>query len=329
LTIEFQNVLPGRRNLIARLAPRKERRQSILLAPHMDTVGADPSKFVPRHKSGRLYGRGACDTKGSVAAMFSAVCEVARSKDRPAHTELIFAGLIDEENAQAGSRALARSGLKADLAIVGEPTQCRVVTAHKGCVWLQIEARGQAAHGATPQLGVNAIHRMAKIVERLEVDYARQLRTRRHKLLGAGSINVGTITGGKQPNIVPDACVIEIDRRYLPGETEKSVIQEIRALLARHHLTATFASSKTAPALPLETDAKLPLVRQFLHCAGQPRALGVDYFCDAAILAAGGIPSIVFGPGDIAQAHTVDEWISLSQLERAKDLLVKFFRAQP
>ena len=329
LEVEFQKVLPGRANIIARLRPAGKIRQTILLAPHLDTVGAGGTKFIPQRKNGRLHGRGACDTKGCVAAMLSGLMELAGGKNRPAHTQIVFAGLIDEENAQAGSRALAASGFKADLAIVGEPTKLQVVTAHKGSLWLQLTAHGQAAHGATPHLGKNAIHEMARIVDALETDYAKQLKRRKHPLLGSGTVNVGKISGGTQPNIVPDACVIEIDRRTLPGETEKSVVREITALLRAKKLSAEISSFKLAPALPLETDFRLPLVRDFLRSAKQRRPVGVDYFCDAAVLSAGGIPSVVFGPGDIAQAHTADEWISLAELERGKDLLVRFFQSLP
>ena len=337
LEVEFQQViladghhkLPSRANVLARLRPRNKIRQTILLAPHLDTVGAEGTKFIPQRKNGRLYGRGACDTKGSVAAMLDALCELAAAKSRPLETEIIFAGLIDEENAQAGSRALAASGFKADLAIVGEPTKLQVVTAHKGSLWLRLETRGRAAHGAQPHLGKNAVHEMARIVDALETDYAAQLRRRKHQLLGAGTVNVGKISGGTQPNIVPDRCVIEIDRRTLPGESEASVRREITALLRAKKLSAKLSSTKHAPCLPLETDAKLPLVRQFLGAAKQTRPVGVDYFCDAAVLAAGGIPSVVFGPGDIAQAHTSDEWISLATLERGKDLLLRFLLSLP
>ena len=329
LEVEFQKILPGRSNVLARLRPPGKIRQTILLAPHLDTVGADGTGFIPQRRHGRLHGRGACDTKGSVAAMLSALMELAVGKNRPQHTEIIFAGLIDEEHAQAGSRALADSGFKADLAIVGEPTKLQVVTAHKGCLWLRLEARGRAAHGATPHLGKNAIHEMARIVDFLETDYAAGLKRRKHKLLGYGTVNVGKISGGTQPNIVPDACVIEIDRRTLPGETEKSVVREITARLRAKKLSAEISSFKLAPAVPLETDARLPLVKQFLRTANQTRPVGVDYFCDAAVLAAGGMPSVVFGPGDIAQAHTADEWISLAQLERGKDLLVRFLNSLP
>jgi len=327
LEFEFQTVLPARSNLIARLRPSGNIRRTILLAPHLDTVVADESQFVPRRENGRLHGRGACDTKGSVAAMLTALCELAEAKNRPRETEIIFAGLIDEEHAQAGSRALAKSKFKADLAIVGEPTRLQVVTAHKGSLWLQLATHGRAAHGATPHLGKNAVHEMARIVDVLETDYATQLRKRKHKLLGTATVNVGTISGGKQPNIVPDSCSIQIDRRTLPGETEASVHREIAALLELKKLSATISSAKLAPALALETDDKLPLVREFLRSVGQSRPAGVDYFCDAAVLSAGGIPSVVFGPGDIAQAHTADEWISLAELERGKNLLLKFLKS--
>jgi acetylornithine deacetylase/succinyl-diaminopimelate desuccinylase-like protein len=344
LEVELQKVLPGRSNLIARLLPRNKIRQTILLAPHLDTVNADDSQFVPRRKNGRLYGRGACDTKGSVAAMLTALCELANAKSHPLETEIVFAGLVDEENAQAGSRALVeqasslfsffqKAGDRQDacptLAIVGEPTRLQVVTAHKGSLWLQLETQGKAAHGATPQLGENAVHEMARIVDLLETDYAARLRRRRHPLLGTATVNVGIISGGAQPNIVPDRCVITIDRRTLPGETEMSVRREITELLRAKRLSAKISSTKLAPCLPLETSPKLPLVRLFLRSIGQTGPACVDFFCDAAVLSRGGIPSVVFGPGDIAQAHTADEWISLDSLERGKNLLLNFLKSLP
>jgi acetylornithine deacetylase/succinyl-diaminopimelate desuccinylase-like protein len=343
LEVEFQKVLSGRSNLIARLRPRTKIRRTILLAPHLDTVNAEDSHFVPRRKNGRLHGRGACDTKGSVAAMLTALCEVAESKSRPRETEIVFAGLVDEEHAQAGSRALVAQAYRlqipvcrssrdgcATLAIVGEFTNLHVVTAHKGSLWLELEASGVAAHGATPQFGKNAIHEMARIVDWLQTDYAADLkRRRRHPLLGLPTVNVGMICGGQQANIVPDYCTITIDRRTLPGETEAGVKREIQKFLRSKHFSATIADKKLAPALPLETNHRLPLVRQFMKCVGQSRPVGVHFFCDAAILSAGGIPSVVFGPGDAAQAHTADEWISLASLERGKNLLLNFLKSLP
>jgi acetylornithine deacetylase/succinyl-diaminopimelate desuccinylase-like protein len=181
----------------------------------MDTVGTwSDAQFKPHLQRGRIHGRGACDTKGSIAVMLSALLALARSQ-RPGETEILFLALVDEESGQAGSRFAAKSGLKADLVIVGEPTRLQVVTAHKGDLWLQLETRGKAAHGARPELGRNAVHTMARIVDLLETRYAAALRRRRHPLLGHPTINVGAIAGGAQHNIVPDPCAIKIDRRTI------------------------------------------------------------------------------------------------------------------
>ena len=328
LEVSWQKALPGRRNLIARLSPSGKVKRRILLAPHLDTVGAfSEDQFVPRLRQGRIFGRGACDTKGSVAAMLSALIVLAGRGARPAGTEFTFAGLMDEELEQGGSRALAGSGLRADLAIVGEPTGLRVVTAHKGNVWLRLATQGKAAHGSCPHLGRNAVHEMARIVDLLQTRYPRQLQGRTHPLLGAATVSVGSMHGGSQPNIVPAECLATADRRTLPGETELSVIREIKALLREHGLRASFANEKSVPCPPLETDHRLPLVQTFLAAAGQKTPAGATYFCDAAILAESGIPSVVFGPGHIAQAHTAEEWVSTASLAQATQVLLKFFRS--
>ena len=331
LDVDFQEVLPGRSNLIARLLPTGKARQRIVLAPHMDTVGVvSDEQFNPQLKRGRIYGRGACDTKGSVTVFLAALLNLAAAKKRPASTEIMLIALVDEENGQAGSRFLAKSGFKADLAIVGEPTRLQIVTAHKGDLWLQLETRGKAAHGSRPELGKNAIHIMAKIVDLLETDYARGLRKHRHPLLHHATINVGTISGGRQPNIVPDRCAIRIDRRTIPGENDVAVKREILSFIRSHGLAATMIDTKhDEPAPPMETSVRLPLVQDFLRSAGQKKPVGVDYFTDAGVLAAAGIPSVVFGPGDIAQAHTADEWVAVSQLELGTELLGRFLHSLP
>jgi len=329
LDVSFKKAMPQRPNLLLTLRPRNKARRRILFAPHFDTVNGTDEQFVPRKSGGRLYGRGACDTKGSVAAMASALFELARRGHRPTETEIIFVGLVDEEDRQTGSRALAASGFKADLAIVGEPTSLRVVTAHKGSLWLRFETRGKSAHGSRPELGRNAVHEMSKIVNLLETDYAESLRQRRHPLLGYATVSVGVIAGGTQPNIVPDQCSILVDRRTLPGETEASVMREIHQLLSREDLHAFSAHNKLDRCDPLETNPRLPVVAQLLESAGQREPAGVHYFSDAAVLAGGGIPSVVFGPGDIAQAHTSNEWVSLAELEKARMLLLRFLQSLP
>ena len=205
LELEWQEVFPGRSNLLIRLTPAGGKaRRRILLAPHMDTVGVDgEARFKPIVKAGRLHGRGACDTKGSIATYLAALLELAASGPRPRETEIILTALVDEENNQSGSRALVKRGLKADLAIVGEPTRLKVITAHKGDLWLRLTTHGQSAHGSKPHLGKNAVHAMARVVEELETHYAATLRQRTHPLLGHATVNVGFIAGGRQPNIVP------------------------------------------------------------------------------------------------------------------------------
>jgi acetylornithine deacetylase/succinyl-diaminopimelate desuccinylase-like protein len=330
LDVHFQKVQPGRSNVFATLTPSGKVKQTVLLAPHLDTVNiVSDDQLKPRVSNGRIYGRGACDDKGPAAAMLTTLISLATNKKRPASTEIVFAGMIDEENAQAGSRAVAASGFQADLAIVGEPTRLQIVTAHKGSLWLQLETRGKAAHGSCPDLGKNAVHEMARIVDIIETEYVRQLKKRRHPLLGFPTVNIGSVQGGTQPNIVPAQCVASADRRTIPGETESSVRAELQALLRSHGLRATITTNRGGPALPMETDPQLPLVRAFLQSAGQKKPAGVNYFCDAAVLSQGGIPSIVFGPGDIAQAHTSDEWISQKSLDHGRAMLLKFLQSLP
>jgi acetylornithine deacetylase/succinyl-diaminopimelate desuccinylase-like protein len=170
---------------------------------------------------------------------------------------------------------------------------------------------------------------MSRIVDLLETRYAARLRRRRHPLLGHASVSVGAISGGTQANIVPDQCSILVDRRTLPGETNRGVIRDIRAMLKAQALAATISDGKLAPCLPMETDCRRPLVAQLLRAMGQRRPAGVNYFCDAAVLSGAGIPSVVFGPGDIAQAHTADEWVEARALPRAQAMLACFFQTLP
>ncbi len=330
LDVELQPVVDDRANVLIKLTPQGQIKRRIVLAPHMDTVPcADERQLTPEFHDGKLYGRGACDTKGSVAVYLQVLLDLAQAEQRPKETEIVLAALVDEENAQGGSRVLGGSGFQADLAIVGEPTKLRVVTAHKGDIWLRLQTHGKAAHGSRPDLGRNAVLEMARVVQLLETTYAKKLREKKHGLLGHATINVGSIWGGNQPNIVPDLCEITADRRTLPGETEKSVFNEIRELLNAHKLRADLMDFKGLESPPLETSTDNEIVQDLMTEARQHQPAGVDFFCDAAILAQAGIPSVVFGPGDIAQAHTSDEWILARQLGTAASILRRFFDRQP
>ncbi|HYE31343.1 MAG TPA: M20/M25/M40 family metallo-hydrolase [Methylomirabilota bacterium] len=327
LATERQSVAKGRSNLIIRATPKDKVGRRLLLAPHLDTVGepALDALLQPRIVGDKLFGRGACDTKGSVAAMFTALLSFASlpAAERTG-TEVIFVGLVDEEDGQSGSRALSAAKFKADFALVGEPTELRLVTAHKGDLWLKLVTRGKAAHGSKPHLGRNAVHEMARIVHLLETSYARILKRRRHPLLGSPTVNVGMIHGGAQPNIVPDECSIVLDRRTIPGERDSQVKREILALIREHGFKAALEDTKAGECRALETSLSNTHVRAFLEILKQKQAVGVDFFCDAAVLAAGGIPSAVFGPGSISDAHTSNEYISMKQLVAAHDLLLRW-----
>ena len=329
LEIETQATNSGRDNLIVRLKPLGQATHRIILAPHMDTVGGDLDKiFRPTKKGERLHGRGACDTKGSVAVMFHAMEHLAK-RHRPANTEIVFIGFVDEECNQTGSRAFSKLKLKANLALVGEPTRCRVVTAHKGDLWLRLSTRGKAAHGARPELGRNAVHTMAKCIDTIETEYAQNLEKRRHPVLGHPTINTGIVRGGSQPNIVPDVCEADLDRRTLPGESFTTISREIGEVLKKRGLKARLTNVKGYTCPAMETDPTLPMVQQLMRNVRQTKPLGVDYYCDAANIAATGVPTIVWGPGDIAQAHTADEWISIRQIERGMDVLTRFLLSLP
>ena len=329
LEIETQATNSGRDNLIVRLKPLGQATHRIILAPHMDTVGGDLDKiFRPTKKGDRLHGRGACDTKGSVAVMFHAMEHLAK-RHRPANTEIVFIGFVDEECNQTGSRAFSKLKLKANLALVGEPTRCRVVTAHKGDLWLRLSTRGKAAHGARPELGRNAVHTMAKCIDTIETEYVQNLGKRRHPVLGHPTINTGIVRGGSQPNIVPDVCEADLDRRTLPGESFTKISREIGEVLKKRGLKARLTNVKGYTCPAMETDPTLPMVQQLMRTVRQTKPLGVDYYCDAANIATTGVPAIVWGPGDIAQAHTADEWISIRQLERGMDVLTRFLLSLP
>ena len=328
IEIQRQAVLPGRKNILLRLKPKGKIKSRVMLAPHMDVVPAEENAFKPKIKKGKLHGRGACDTKGSMAAFFQAFCDLAKNGPFPLSTEVIFVGLVDEEFGQAGSRKLAKSGPQADLAIAGEPTELKVVTAHKGNSWLQLKTIGVAAHGATPQNGKNAIEDMTPILKTLFHDYPKILSKRTHPLLGSPTLNIGKISGGNQPNIVADQCIIDLDRRTIPGENEDSIKKELMALFRQQKLPAPdFSSTRSVPCPPLDTDPNLPFVQTLLRASKKRKTHGVSYFTDASPIAMGGTPAVVFGPGNIAQAHAKDEFIDILQLEEAYKIISVFLKS--
>ena len=330
LVTERQKVATGRDNLLVRLKPTGEIKKRVLLAPHLDVVPAPIEAFAPKIIGNQLHGRGACDTKGSVACFFQALLDLASSSEPPQETEIIFVGLVDEEFAQAGSRTFAENDLTGDLAIVGEPTGLEVVSSHKGSLWIQLETTGKAAHGSTPEKGVNAIEKMHQAMNLLLGEYQNSLNSKSDPLLGTPTLSLGTIKGGNQPNIVPSLCQLELDRRTIPGETPESVMEELHTLFGVLGQSApTIKISRTVPCPPLQTSPNLPFAKLLLKCANQQQTKGVPYFTDASPLSMGGTPALVFGPGDIEQAHADKEWIDLEELEKAHSIVLNFLKSLP
>ena len=326
-----QEVFSGRPNVIARL-PGRDPSRRVLLEAHMDTVsvqGMGIPPFEPRVADGKMYGRGSCDTKGGLAAMMHAVASLHAEGIQPP-CEVWMAAVVDEEFSYRGVVKLCE-GLTASAALVAEPTGMRAVIATKGVLRWRIVVRGKAAHSGKPHLGVNAITHMARIVLAIEEDHAR-LAAKVHPLLGPATVNVGVIRGGVQVNFVPDACVIEMDRRLLPGETVPAVLAHYQNLLdalkAQH---STFDAFMEPPMLTdegLDTaadSAPAQLAGALLTEMGLDGTLcGVPFGSDASKLSRQGFPSLVIGPGSIDQAHAANEFVDIAQVERAFEFYRNF-----
>ncbi len=307
--ITLQTVHPGRPNLIATFAGRDDSR-SLMLEAHSDTVGGE-GQFTPVVREGRLYGRGACDIKGGMAAMLLAIERVLAEVGRPPIT-VHFVSTCDEESGATGAHHLVEHGFRADYAIVAEPTELAIVYAHKGALRLRLRTGGVAAHSSLPERGVNAIYKMCRVVEALERIVAPQLAQRRDPVLGSPTLSVGTIRGGGQVNVVPDWCEIDVDRRLVSGEERAEVIGSILSALP-----AGLTSTVTEYYPPLGQDPASALVQRMVTALGEPRLATAPWASNAGVFAAAGIPSVVFGPGSIQQAHTRDEYVELARVEAA------------
>lgn len=325
--ISYDEIQDGRPNVIARFPsnahPQGNRKPRILFAPHTDTVsvsGMTVPPFSGDVHDGCIWGRGASDTKGPMAAMLWALSTLS-DRIPSLDVEVHFVGFMSEESAQLGSRHFANKYPPYDLAIVGEPTNLRTVFRHKGCMWADIHTHGIAAHGATPERGVNAIVKMANLVQALDTDFRLRLKELSgvDEWLGTSTINLGMVRGGSRSNIVADRCTLRVDMRTTP-----SLIQSYGAERALRDFVLQVDPDATVEALPetspLDTDPTHFLVSKLVEC-GAPLS-GAPWFCDAAFLSAAGTPAIAIGPGNIAQAHTKDEHILIADLEAGAE----FFR---
>ncbi len=317
----------GRDNVFVRVGEKEG--PAILLEAHMDTVATEGwlsgSPFDPVETEGRIYGRGSCDTKASLAVFLAVAAHFSRQPET-LRVPLVFAATIDEEEMQTGASRLMEAGLDLQAAITGEPTLLDIIHAHKGILRFKIRTEGVAAHSAFPERGENAILKMAPVLSRL-AEYESNLAARpAHPTLGRPTVNVGTIRGGQAVNVVPDSCVIDIDRRLLPDETGDEVLEEVRRTLSG--LGKVTVESAVLDRVGIDTPVDSPVAEALAAAVrknkGDCQFLSAPYMTNATAYASAGIPSLVFGPGDIAQAHTRDEHVEAAQLESAFRILVDF-----
>lgn len=343
-----QDVQSGRQNIVAWLdgavAPSSGG-QILLFAAHQDTVpveGMTIDPWKPMVRDGRVYGRGACDVKGGMTAMLAAFARLAEERPSGMPT-VVVACTANEEFGFSGANHLrhlwgegagALLPRRPDAAVVVEPTSLQVVVAHRGVVRWFCRTRGRAAHSASPEAGENAIFKMARVLQAIE-RYQREVvgRLGAHPLCGPATISVGTIRGGVSVNMVPDECAIEIDRRVRPDEDATQAYQHLIDYLAGNQEIGVPVEHDppylTAPALPDNANHAIAdrLAQIVTDVTGQGPKVGVPYTTDASFLASVGVPTVVFGPGSIAQAHTVDEWLPIDELHQAAEIFYRLGRS--
>ncbi|HED24800.1 MAG TPA: M20 family peptidase [Firmicutes bacterium] len=333
IEVYFQHPLPNRPNVIAVIRGIGSGK-ALMLSGHLDTVPPyymteDP--FSGKIEDGKLYGRGSCDMKGALACMMAAMVAVRRSGARLAG-DLIFAGVINEEQQSEGTEFIVRNGPEADAAIVGEPTGMDIAAGHRGLEWIDINVIGRTTHGGTPTEGVNAISKAARLIYKIETELIPKFKDRCHPLIGEPLLNFGVIKGGDQPSSVAGLCRISIDRRWSPLETFDGIMEELEEIIAELHredpdfraeVKRYFEGSEMLLHEPLEIDLGHPIVKalqEALRAAGQkePAIVSFPAWTDASLLSNyAGIPSVVCGPGFLKHAHTEKEHVELSQLAEA------------
>jgi len=324
--VRIDEVAPGRWNVIG-VARGRAGGRTLLLNGHTDTVGLDGYErpLEPRVEGDRLYGRGSYDMKGGTAA---ALWACARAVELGLAGDVVVAAVCDEEFASIGTQELARQ-VRADAAIVTEPTSLGVCIAHKGFAWLEVEVAGRAAHGSQPQLGIDAIAKAGRVLTGIE-ELGRSLAAGSgHPLLGTGSLHASLIEGGQELSSYPERCLVQLERRTVPGEDAGVVEGQVRDLVARAaaadpELRAEVRTTLVRP--PFEIAAEAEIVRLVRAYAG--RVLGAEppltswaAWMDSAILDQAGIPTVIFGPGG-AGAHETLEWVDLTSVEQCAEVLV-------
>jgi acetylornithine deacetylase len=332
IDVRVAEVAPGRPNLVAVVQGHAPGR-TLMFCGHADPVGVAgmASPFTPVEHDGRLYGRGAQDMKGGLAAMFGAALQVAAS-DGLERGRLVVAAVADEEYASLGADALVRDW-QADAAVIPEPTGLQICTAHKGFAWIRVETRGVAAHGSRPDVGRDAIFRMGRVLAALEQRDRMLAANAADPRLGRASLHASTISGGGEWSTYPDGCVLELERRTVSGEDGAAALAEVHGVLAAlKDADPEFLGSAmlafSRPPYVLDPSAELPqLLDRVCRAAGIPTAFAsMPFWTDAAILGGAGIPTVLFGPGGEG-LHGHEEYVRLDEVVACRNALVALARA--
>lgn len=327
-----EEVLPTRPNVIGRCnytGPDSDTRPRIMLCPHLDTVsvaGMDMDTFGTITDDGRILGRGASDTKGPMAAMLQALKNCAEILPTlPVAVD--FVGFMGEEASQHGSKHFGKQhAAEYAFALAGEPTSLEIVNITKGSLWATLHATGKAAHASQPEAGDNAILKIARALDQFEQSITKQLETYTHPSLSHSTLNIGTIAGGKQPNIVPDFASAQIDIRTTPALYEDSgALALVEKVIEEQQLPIKVLNPHENP--PMEVADDNPWILRMQAANPESKTVSAPWFSDAAHLNAAGIPSICIGPGSINQAHTKDEFIRIADLEAGVDYFENFIRS--
>jgi acetylornithine deacetylase len=325
--VELRDAAPGRPNVIARIGSARPGSRSLMLNGHLDVVGIEGMvhpAWDADEVDGRIFGRGSSDMKAGVAAMCAAAARAMSASGGSLDGEIIVAAVVDEEYSSLGTRALVAEGVRADAAIVTEPTRLSIMPAHKGFVWIDVVVQGHAAHGSRWDVGVDAIRHAGLLLAALDAIDSDLLPGREHPLLGRPSVHASTIAGGIGLSTYPDRCQFTIERRTIPGEATSTVMAEIdaafdRVRARRPELAATTSLLFEQP--PSDVSVEAPIVRALdgaiRACGEEVHVTGMSAWTDAAILNEAGIPAICFGPGDIALAHAAEEYVRVDEIERA------------
>jgi len=325
--VTLEEILPNRPNLIARFAPL-DGRPRILLGPHLDTVGVvgmtiDP--FSAEIRDGRLWGRGACDTKGPMAAMLWGLMEN-REHLKNAEIAVDFVAFMSEESNQLGSKDFSkRHAADYIFALAAEPTSMQIVHVTKGSLWATLRATGKAAHSSQPERGENAILKLTRSLDVLDRILTKKMAEYTHPVLGISTMNVGVIRGGSRPNIVPDLAEAVIDIRVTPAlAVAGGALNLLEEIIRTEYLPLEIINPHENP--PMETDGAHPMILAMQATDPACQLVGAPWFSDAAHLSNYGVPSICIGPGSIDQAHTVDEFIKIEELEKGAEFFAAFLR---